>query len=330
MFLGFAGQSWNADKEASLAPGQSYAVEDYRLTYVGPRMEVDTNKRMVFADVDVYRRGAYAGRLSPAKFIYKKQPDSPTTEVAIAQGLRNDVYIIVGSINPTTKIAAFQFHINPLVSWIWIGCIVLISGSILSMWPQFELGESRVWSGARGLAATAASVTLGIMLAATPTAHAQGTSSLHSGTVHIESPAERGVFEHLRCMCGGCERLPLSSCGCSTAEDARERVRERLRAGATREQILEEYASPNWPLSAGEQVHGTDSVNIPANRGVLRAIYVVPVVAITVGAAGLARVLRRWRRSDPKTDVSGPPAGGRDEGDRYDSRLDDELKDLDD
>jgi cytochrome c-type biogenesis protein CcmF len=295
-------------------------------------MEVDNNKRMVFADVDVYRRGAYEGRLSPAKFIYKKQPDSPTTEVAIAHGLRNDVYIIVGSINPTTKIAAFQFHLNPLVSWIWIGCfLLLIPGSILSMWPQFELGESRVWSGARGLAATAASVTLGIMLAATPVARAQGTSSLHSGTVHIENPLERGIFDHLRCMCGGCERLPLSSCGCSTAEDARERVRARIRDGATREQILEEYSSPSWPLSQGEQVHGPDSVNIPANRGVLRAIYVVPVVAITLGAAGLAGVLRRWRRPDGVAEDKGNAAAhGRETGDGYDARLDDELKDLDD
>ncbi len=47
--------------------------------------------------------GAYDGRLTPAKFIYKKQPDSPTTEVAIAHGFGDDVYIIVGSINPTDQ-----------------------------------------------------------------------------------------------------------------------------------------------------------------------------------------------------------------------------------
>ncbi len=63
-------------------------------------MEVDNTKRMVFADVDVYKRGTYEGRLSPGKFIYKKQPDAPATEVAIGHGLRNDVYLIVGTINP--------------------------------------------------------------------------------------------------------------------------------------------------------------------------------------------------------------------------------------
>ncbi|MGH7271663.1 MAG: cytochrome c-type biogenesis CcmF C-terminal domain-containing protein, partial [Polyangiaceae bacterium] len=172
MFIGFTGQSWNVDRETSLYPGQSYAVADYTLKYAGARMEVDNNKRMVFADVDVYKEGRFEGRLSPAKFIYKKQPDSPTTEVAIGHFLRDDVYLIVGTINPSNKnIAAFQIHVNPLVSWIWFGCIVLIMGSVVCMWPQIEFGESRVWAGARGVAATAASVLFGIMLAATPAAH---------------------------------------------------------------------------------------------------------------------------------------------------------------
>ena len=145
MFIGFTGQSWNVDREASLYPGQSYVAGDYTLKYAGARMEVDNNKRMVFADVDVYKHGRFETHLTPAKFIYKKQPDSPTTEVAIGHFFRDDVYLIVGTINPSNRnLAAFQFHINPLVSWIWFGCIVLISGSIVCMWPQLELGESRV------------------------------------------------------------------------------------------------------------------------------------------------------------------------------------------
>jgi cytochrome c-type biogenesis protein CcmF len=171
MFIGFTGQSWNTDRETSLTPGQSFQVSDYSLTYVGERMEVDNNKRMVFADVDVFKAGRLLGHMEPAKFIYKKMPESPTTEVAILHRLGDDIYVIVGSINAETKVASFQIHTNPLVSWIWIGCVVLILGSFVCMWPQVELGESRVWFGARAFAATAASVFFGIMLAATPTAH---------------------------------------------------------------------------------------------------------------------------------------------------------------
>jgi cytochrome c-type biogenesis protein CcmH/NrfF len=320
MFMGFTGQSWNVDREASLYPGQSYVAGDYTLTYVGARMEVDNTKRMVFADVDVYKHGAYEGRLSPGKFIYKKQPDSPATEVAIGHGLHNDVYLIVGSINPSNKnLAAFQLHLNPLVSWIWIGCIILIAGSVVSMWPQIEFGESRVWAGARGIAATAASIVFGVMLAATPSANAQTMS--HVGTVHIESDTERSVFGSLRCMCGTCARDLLSTCTCETADEARDKIRDKLRAGEARDQIIAEYAAE----------FGPEALAVPPNRGIFRAIWVVPVGGIGLAAFGLARLMRRWRGGSMGGVKREPMVHGRaGEIDPYDTRLDDELKELDD
>jgi cytochrome c-type biogenesis protein CcmF len=316
MFIGFTGQSWNVDREASLYPGERYSVGAYTLTYAGARMEVDNNKRMVFADVDVAKNGHMLERLSPAKFIYKKQPDSPTTEVAIGHGLRDDVYLIVGTIEPNNRnLASFQIHINPLVSWIWLGCLVLISGSFVCMWPQLELGESRIWAGARGIAATAASVLLGIMLAATP-ARAQTMS--HTGTVHIASDLERSIFGSLRCMCGGCPRDLLSTCPCETADEARENIRAKLRAGEARDQIISEYAAE----------YGAESLSVPPNQGMLKAIWAVPVFGIALGSYGLFRLVHRWR-------AGGGAAGAADHHDApardaYDARLDEELKNIDD
>lgn len=338
MFIGFTGQSWNTDRETSLAPGQSFTVGDYHLTYVKDRMEVDNNKRMIFADVDVYKGSTFLGHMEPAKFIYKKQPDSPTTEVAILHRLSDDVYVIVGSINPETKIASFQIHTNPLVTWIWLGCIVLVLGSVVTMWPQVELGESRVWLGARAVGATAVSVFFGIMLAATPVAHAQTMDGPTAGVVHIESDYERGIFESLRCMCGDCPRDLLSTCPCSVfAEPEREKIRAKIKAGESRDQILAEYAAE----------YGAEALAVPPNTGILRAIYLVPVIGIALGAFGMARMVRRWRQGDDGDagGKGGDGAGGRKGAggagdpeepkdgagqDAYDRRLDDELKDLDD
>jgi cytochrome c-type biogenesis protein CcmF len=320
MFVGFTGQSWNVDKEASLSPGQSYEVAGYKLTYVREHMEVDNNKRMVFAEVDVAKHGVPLAHLSPAKFIYKKQPDSPTTEVAIEHRFGDDIYVIVGSINPQTKVAAFQIHINPLVTWIWLGCFfILIPGSILCMWPQIEIGESRIWAGARGVAATAASVILGIMLAATPAAGQQAmgaTDDMH-GTVRIENDAERAVFSSVNCTCG-CARLDLATCSCGTAEAARERIRGQMLAGETRDQIVAEYAKQ----------FGKDALAVPPNTGAFRLIWAVPVIGIALGGVGLARMLRRWRKNDDDDEPKPPPAG-QPPKDAYDARLDDELKGLD-
>ena len=123
----------------------------------------------------------------------------------------------------------------------------------------------------------------------------------------------------MRCMCGGCARLPLSECVCGEAEQARAEIRARIRSGVTRDVILADYVS----------AHGASSLTVPPNQGALRAIYVVPG-ALTVGDLGLVfAVVRRWKR---RGDAAAPPPakGGAPQGpDEYDAKLDEELKKLD-
>jgi cytochrome c-type biogenesis protein CcmF len=146
MFIGFVGRGWSLDKEASLSPGESVQFDRYTVQYVGPRMEVDQEKRMVFADVDVLRDGRKVERISPAKFIYKSMGDAPSTEVARHITLRDDLYIIIGMVNPQTKIASFQMHVNTLISFIWMGAIILMLGTGIAMWPEIAFEEAGVWS----------------------------------------------------------------------------------------------------------------------------------------------------------------------------------------
>ncbi len=328
MFLGFTGKSWTVDREASLAPGESLQVERLTLTYKGPRMEVDTEKRMVFADIRVTEDGKDRGMLNPAKFIYKKMPESPTTEVAMLHSLRDDLYVVVGTINPQTKLASLQVHINPLVGWIWFGCLVLIMGSFVGMWPDFQEDESRGWRFARGTAAVTASVLLGLLLALMPTpAFAQGTSSLHAAPVKIENEKEKEVFGALRCMCGTCARDLLSTCGCGEADEMRAKLREKLAAGATKDQIVADYAAQ----------YGTASLAIPPNTGAMQSIYVVPLTVIAGGAIGLGFMLKKWRAPADRPAVATTGKGSAEpdvasvaKDDALNARLDAELKDLDD
>lgn len=340
MFLGFTGASWNNNKEATLSPGQAFAIGDYSLEYVAPHMDVDTTKRSVTAEVRVKKGGRELGSVTPGKFIYKRRPESPTTEVAMLHTFRDDVYVVVGTINPQTKLASFQFHINPLVSWIWFGALILIFGSSICMWPELRPQESRAWSMARGLAGTAASITIGVVLAMMPApayAHLAsagafqsngdpGTSSLHSGTVHIENDSERELFSKLRCMCGGCARDLLSTCACGDADETRAKIRAKLAAGDSKDSIILAYANE----------YGSAALAIPPNSGAMRAIYLVPVAAILAGGIGIVSLIRKWRR--PKLAAAGVPtiksSAGSDATaaakDAYDARLDAELRDLDD
>jgi cytochrome c-type biogenesis protein CcmF len=168
MFLGFSGRAWGVDKEVSLSPGQTVAIEEYVLTYEGPRMEVDPEKRMVFADLSVTRNGKDVGKITPAKFIYKSSPQAPSTEVAKHVTLRNDLYVIVGMVSPQTKIAAFQIHVNPLVSLIWIGVAILIMGALVSLWPDVATEEVTAFSYVRAAAGAVTSIMFAILLALAP------------------------------------------------------------------------------------------------------------------------------------------------------------------
>jgi cytochrome c-type biogenesis protein CcmF len=279
-------------------------------------MEVDNNKRMIFADVAVTRDGEYKGKLNPAKFIYKKMPDSPTTEVAMMHSVRDDLYLVVGTVNPETKVASLQIHINPLVGWIWFGCIILIFGSFVCMWPELEPQESRVWQVARGAGAVATSIAVGVFLALLPVpAFAQQTATQHAGSIEIQDGKERAVFQQLRCMCGTCPRELLSTCACSTADQTRERIRGQLAKGVTAQKIIDDYVAE----------HTTAALAMPPNTGGMRAIYMVPIAGVGLAGIGLALLFRKWRRAPTPA-----KSDGKKERDDYDDRIDQELRDLDD
>ena len=75
-----------------------------RITYAGPRMEVDAEKRMIFADVDVAKNGKPVGRISPAKFIYKSMGERALDRGGAAcLTRRDDLYMVVGHGQPADQ-----------------------------------------------------------------------------------------------------------------------------------------------------------------------------------------------------------------------------------
>jgi len=191
MFLGFSGRAWGIDKEVSMSPGDKVSIAEYEVTYKGPRMEVDPEKRMVFADLEVVRNGEAVGVITPAKFIYKSNPGAPSTEVAKHVTLRNDLYVIVGMVSPTTKVGAFQFHVNPLVSLIWIGVGILILGALTSLFPDASMQEVTAFSYVKAAASVATSVMFAVFLALAPS-YAYGTAP--SGGSGQASPGDPAMF----------------------------------------------------------------------------------------------------------------------------------------
>jgi cytochrome c-type biogenesis protein CcmF len=78
--------------------------------------------------------------LTPRQALLQKEPRRAEYRVAIQSSWRQDVYLTLAGWEPSGEVAAIQAIVNPLVSWIWIGGIVLSAGSLFAL---FAAGCSR-------------------------------------------------------------------------------------------------------------------------------------------------------------------------------------------
>jgi cytochrome c-type biogenesis protein CcmF len=288
-------------------------------------MEADPNKRMIFTDMTLMdQSGNEDGHVAPAKFIYRTHPQMPTTEVAIRSRPAEDVYVIMSTVDPSTRRGTFRVIIRPLVAWIWFGGIVLLLGAILGMWPtgrellREEVARPRRLRFSPATAVVALAIAVATMMAWAGVASAQNdsSSSLHAGSVVINDPVERQLFGRLLCQCGDCARLPLDTCACGWADDKRVEIRGLLAAGEEPTKIQESYRAQ----------YGAKALAIPSDKGLDRALWAVPLAGMVFAIGFIVIMGRRWQRRGASTQkVVAASAAGAIE---YDSRLDEELERL--
>ena len=135
IFVGVTGSSaFKVEKEQLMKKGDTLQIQNYRLTFEGLNQYRTANAQVAAATLRVQKGGKDLGLITPSKHYHFLQKQT-MTEVAILSSLREDLYLILGSINKdgTVLIKAF---INPLVAWIWLGGYVIILGGIILLWPS--------------------------------------------------------------------------------------------------------------------------------------------------------------------------------------------------
>jgi cytochrome c-type biogenesis protein CcmF len=78
--------------------------------------------------------------MEPALRFYPTQ-QSPIAEVDYWVGLREDLYVILGSFDRAGAWVTVKALVTPLVSWLWIGGAVIALGTFLAMIPESWLGH---------------------------------------------------------------------------------------------------------------------------------------------------------------------------------------------
>jgi cytochrome c-type biogenesis protein CcmF len=287
---------------------------------------------MTTAYISVLEDGRQIGTLYPARWVFHRHEDSPTTEVAIRRGFWQDLYVVLPATDPTmmaAQTATLQIVVNPLVNWIWLGFGIIAFGTGIALLPE------RTYSFATAKDSTlarASATLLLIVFASTTSLFAQtpgttgqgapaGQSNMHdpsaaNAPVTATSELEKEMRREIVCMCGDCPKYPLSECTCSVAAKMRAELATQVAAGKDRDGIRQwvvAYYGSQEPLGA------------PIDEGFNRLAWLLPWSLGVGAAAAVGFVAIRWSRNHTGDDREAVPPTDPD----LNERLDDELRNLD-
>jgi cytochrome c-type biogenesis protein CcmF len=319
MFVGFAGDSYKKEHDYTIDKGEQVSLGHYALKYTGITQSSAPDKDAVTANIEVLRDGKPYTTMHPAKWTFRRHEDEPPTSyVDIHKTFGEDLYVVLNGVDAQQGFANLKVVINPLVDWIWLGFMLLIAGTVIAFLPDraYALASAAAKS---DKSKAAAAIAVLFMLLASSSVGAQEMRRA-GGELHMpRNDHERVLMGKLKCMCG-CPH-GLHECGdeCGFAPDRRLEVQQLLDAGRSDDDVLK------FELAK----YGEEVMRIPLDTGYRRLVWVLPVAAL-LGAAGvLVTVARRSsaKHRAPTAPAAPTPTVGPD--DEYQSRLDDELDELD-
>jgi cytochrome c-type biogenesis protein CcmF len=133
--LGVMGShAWSVQTETTLHRGESAELAGYRFRFDGLSAVEESNHFKVVGAFTV-SNGRVLGVLRPAKKFYP-QEQAPIAYVDYRLGLREDLYMVLGDFARDGSQATIKLQVNRLVSWIWIGGVVLTLGALLAILPE--------------------------------------------------------------------------------------------------------------------------------------------------------------------------------------------------
>ncbi|WP_147532680.1 heme lyase CcmF/NrfE family subunit [Bacillus marasmi] len=111
--------------------GESFKIGEYELLFNGLSENSDRGNDIVHADLSVKYQGKSIGKIKPEKIFFANW-EEPSTEVEIKTNWKEDLYLVLSSWESRDK-ATFLVKVNPFVSWIWAGGIIMVFGIAVAL-----------------------------------------------------------------------------------------------------------------------------------------------------------------------------------------------------
>jgi len=116
--------------DVRLSPGESVLIADtrYILVYDDYTTSATETTMNLTARFDLYRGEKFVGTLNPA--INYDATWGASFKAAVRSTLADDVYLSLWGAEPSTRDIGVSITVVPLVSWIWIGSVILFLGGL--------------------------------------------------------------------------------------------------------------------------------------------------------------------------------------------------------
>ncbi len=134
-------QAWSVSHEATLKRGESFQLAGYTVRFDGLSAAEESNHYKVVGTFTVSNGRFGPLPMYPTKKFYP-QEQSPIAGVDYRLGLKEDVYLVLGDFAKDGSQATVKAQVNRLVSWIWIGGLVLTLGAALAILPESRKAQT--------------------------------------------------------------------------------------------------------------------------------------------------------------------------------------------
>ncbi len=127
----------------TLNVGERLQLGDFTLQHNGLyEAEADDGRTMIIARATVYKDGEIVDHIRPRRDIFMRL-DRATGQMAPAENmsipgtyasLEGDFYAII--VDWSGNRVTFRAYWNPLISFVWIGGVMLVLGTLIALWPS--------------------------------------------------------------------------------------------------------------------------------------------------------------------------------------------------
>jgi len=129
-----ASSAFRMEREATLAPGESFEVAGYSIRFDDLRAWEEPHRFVVGTRLSVFRDGERLGELDPRLNFYAGS-DQPITTPSIRSRPHEDLYLTLMAFERDGSSVTLAAVVEPLVGWIWVGGILIFVGAMIAVAP---------------------------------------------------------------------------------------------------------------------------------------------------------------------------------------------------